>query len=113
MIRRPPRSTLFPYTTLFRSLLAFGALAVLVIFAVLALISGGSSAPAPLPNPNGYEYFIRAGESIVGNVAGSPLVGPESLRQLISTKAEALRLLQLGTSRERPFPTDTPTTNPT
>src|SRR2546430_10357174 len=25
MIRRPPRSTLFPYTTLFRSLLAFGA----------------------------------------------------------------------------------------
>src|SRR5258706_11874977 len=53
MIRRPPRSTLFPYTTLFRSLLAFGALAVLVIFAVLALISGGSSAPAPLPNPNG------------------------------------------------------------
>src|SRR5256884_3792234 len=25
MIRRPPRSTLFPYTTLFRSLLAFPA----------------------------------------------------------------------------------------
>src|SRR3712207_8803780 len=25
MIRRPPRSTLFPYTTLFRSLLALGA----------------------------------------------------------------------------------------
>src|SRR2546422_1746057 len=25
MIRRPPRSTLFPYTTLFRSLLAAGA----------------------------------------------------------------------------------------
>src|SRR4051812_50002914 len=27
MIRRPPRSTLFPYTTLFRSLLAFTVLA--------------------------------------------------------------------------------------
>src|SRR3712207_7069018 len=25
MIRRPPRSTLFPYTTLFRSVIAFGA----------------------------------------------------------------------------------------
>src|SRR3712207_7954862 len=25
MIRRPPRSTLFPYTTLFRSMLAIGA----------------------------------------------------------------------------------------
>src|SRR5438876_3809542 len=29
MIRRPPRSTLFPYTTLFRSLVAAGASAVL------------------------------------------------------------------------------------
>src|SRR2546422_3514656 len=28
MIRRPPRSTLFPYTTLFRSMLGFGAWAV-------------------------------------------------------------------------------------
>src|SRR2546429_2138011 len=27
MIRRPPRSTLFPYTTLFRSSVIFGALA--------------------------------------------------------------------------------------
>src|SRR2546421_6408468 len=26
MIRRPPRSTLFPYTTLFRSLIIFGVL---------------------------------------------------------------------------------------
>src|SRR2546422_4202486 len=30
MIRRPPRSTLFPYTTLFRSLLESGARRVLV-----------------------------------------------------------------------------------
>src|SRR2546422_6778897 len=28
MIRRPPRSTLFPYTTLFRSLIGYGAEAV-------------------------------------------------------------------------------------
>src|SRR5258708_28277937 len=27
MIRRPPRSTLFPYTTLFRSLYSFGSVA--------------------------------------------------------------------------------------
>src|SRR2546427_10750682 len=30
MIRRPPRSTLFPYTTLFRSLVVIGAVAVAV-----------------------------------------------------------------------------------
>src|SRR5256886_14451069 len=37
MIRRPPRSTLFPYTTLFRSAAAlFRPLAMAVVFAVLA-----------------------------------------------------------------------------
>src|SRR5688572_31881998 len=35
MIRRPPRSTLFPYTTLFRSLLSLGEL---VRFLVLDLL---------------------------------------------------------------------------
>src|SRR2546422_2303084 len=34
MIRRPPRSTLFPYTTLFRSLAAW--LAVAVVFTLVA-----------------------------------------------------------------------------
>src|SRR3712207_8446129 len=44
MIRRPPRSTLFPYTTLFRSLyplyqheLGFGGLLVTVVFATYAV----------------------------------------------------------------------------
>src|SRR2546430_10963866 len=36
MIRRPPRSTLFPYTTLFRSLLA--ELLFLLLFPVLLLL---------------------------------------------------------------------------
>src|SRR3712207_7942613 len=48
MIRRPPRSTLFPYTTLFRSLLVFGtvvgtlvplAMAMLSIIVALALVA--------------------------------------------------------------------------
>src|SRR5256885_8747814 len=36
MIRRPPRSTLFPYTTLFRSAFAGGALDILVGTQMLA-----------------------------------------------------------------------------
>src|SRR3712207_7310357 len=44
MIRRPPRSTLFPYTTLFRSQADDGALG------VLALADPGAGAPGlPLP----------------------------------------------------------------
>src|SRR4051794_41493209 len=36
MIRRPPRSTLFPYTTLFRSIAPLGPGAVVVLHVVLA-----------------------------------------------------------------------------
>src|SRR5438105_8535218 len=42
MIRRPPRSTLFPYTTLFRSLWAYLVTAFLIIFAMPAVMLGSS-----------------------------------------------------------------------
>src|SRR2546422_10530543 len=38
MIRRPPRSTLFPYTTLFRSLSTFLKISTVLILAVAILI---------------------------------------------------------------------------
>src|SRR2546427_4025961 len=41
MIRRPPRSTLFPYTTLFRSL---GVLCILFVFLMRQLQAGGGKA---------------------------------------------------------------------
>src|SRR2546427_13256476 len=46
MIRRPPRSTLFPYTTLFRSLLLYltfgtvGAMAIVMLSLPFALVGG-------------------------------------------------------------------------
>src|SRR2546422_7082052 len=40
MIRRPPRSTLFPYTTLFRSLIA------ILLMAILTAIGSGSGLAA-------------------------------------------------------------------
>src|SRR3954462_11655146 len=45
MIRRPPRSTLFPYTTLFRSWLYHDALR-----AYLDLVTGMPAADLPMPN---------------------------------------------------------------
>src|SRR5258708_16259509 len=50
MIRRPPRSTLFPYTTLFRSQVALVELplGVEVIREILAEASCGSQAPLPV-----------------------------------------------------------------
>src|SRR2546430_13976589 len=46
MIRRPPRSTLFPYTTLFRSLAGGAVGAVLAYWAVQGLVA---TAPPELP----------------------------------------------------------------
>src|SRR3712207_8363568 len=58
MIRRPPRSTLFPYTTLFRSQLGGAAVAVLPI-AVRA--EGDSSNPRSVPeNAEQISALLRA-----------------------------------------------------
>src|SRR3989442_4754332 len=43
MIRRPPRSTLFPYTTLFRSLLLVVIALVIAVPVTLLLLSNGTA----------------------------------------------------------------------
>src|SRR5256885_2811871 len=48
MIRRPPRSTLFPYTTLFRSLLRPYRTRVVLMFIALVLGTAATLAPPPL-----------------------------------------------------------------
>src|SRR3712207_8104450 len=50
MIRRPPRSTLFPYTTLFRSSPSAGV-ATDAEDAARDEVGGGGAGPAPLPHP--------------------------------------------------------------
>src|SRR5688572_32369247 len=59
MIRRPPRSTLFPYTTLFRSLVAElgGQVGVLVPAAVQEL----HDAHASLDQPAGHDATVGEG----------------------------------------------------
>src|SRR3712207_8663039 len=56
MIRRPPRSTLFPYTTLFRSRAAGTADPILQVLIGIELYGFPTSAPAADPNNNGFVY---------------------------------------------------------
>src|SRR5947208_9959552 len=49
MIPRPPRSTLFPYTTLFRSLWAVAAVAVIAAATTLRWLAPWRSLPAAAP----------------------------------------------------------------
>src|SRR3712207_7562906 len=59
MIRRPPRSTLFPYTTLFRSDLAVGQPAVVHLDAVAAAVGLGAG-----------ERGVRLAQQVVGGDVG-------------------------------------------
>src|SRR3712207_7470889 len=59
MIRRPPRSTLFPYTTLFRSL------GHVVVSAVVE-----ADHPVELARPGGHDHD-RSGEPVVAGLARS------------------------------------------
>src|SRR2546427_10385220 len=92
MIRRPPRSTLFPYTTLFRSLL---------------ILHGFLRLPRPwrLARSRRHEGAIQAGQMLIGqafpeNVADSfkesaaiiilPIVEPEGLLVEVAEQVERL-----------------------
>src|SRR6266567_4833047 len=94
-----------------RLALASVALAVLAILALLALSTGRPSARLPLPNPNGYDDFIKAGDAIVGDVANSSALDHDGLRESVSTNAEALHLLRLGSTLQCAIPPDSVMTN--
>jgi len=65
----------------------------------------------PLPNPNGYDDFIKASKAVLGNVWDFPTLDHDSLAALVSTNAEPLRLLRLGLTRQCVMPTDSTLTN--
>src|SRR3712207_7219768 len=73
MIRRPPRSTLFPYTTLFRSAAAEGVSALRVAFA-------GDAARFAAWVPGGIARAASGAGSAAGSGAGSALSAAGSAR---------------------------------
>src|ERR1019366_10087385 len=93
-------------------LIAFALAAVAIMVALLAFTLGRAPArPPPLPNPNGYDDFIKAGEAVLGNVGDWPDLDHDNLAALVSTNAEPLRLLRLGLTRQCVKPTDSALTN--
>jgi len=84
MIRRPPRSTLFPYTTLFRSLARKGRIVVFPIYqsattlsflfstkAIVSIQQAMSQINAGTPGANGLLLDPIAGMTIVGHSSGA------------------------------------------
>jgi hypothetical protein len=52
----------------------------------------------PLPNPNGYDAFVKAGETMRGDFEDFADLSADDLQKLISTNSEALKLVNLGMS---------------
>src|SRR5258705_1300652 len=95
-----------------RILLLCGLVVALIALAALIGFFGSGTAPsAPLPNPNGYDDFLKAGALVTGDVSGAPTLGLEELRNLMLTNAEPLRLVRLGLTRACSFPTDSAITD--
>ena len=92
-------------------LLAFALVAGAVLVALLTFTIGRSPVRPPLPNPNGYDDFIKANEAVLGNVGDFPTLDHDSLAALVSTNAEPLRLLRLGLTRQCLMPVDSVLTN--
>jgi len=78
---------------------------------VLALVVGKPPTIPPLPSPNGYDDFLKAASWLSGDVGNASALDHDSLRALVSTNAESLRLLRLGLSRKCALPADAAMTN--
>jgi hypothetical protein len=65
----------------------------------------------PLPNPNGYDDFVKASEAVSGNVGDFLTLDHGSLEALVSANAEPLRLLRVGLIRQSVMPMDFALTN--
>jgi hypothetical protein len=90
-------------------------LAVVVIFvlaiALLFVFTAGPPASLPLPNPNGYDDFLKAAALLTGDVGNPSTLDHDGLRALVSTNAEPLRLMRQGLSRGCSVPTDSAMTS--
>src|SRR3712207_8364031 len=94
MIRRPPRSTLFPYTTLFRSTFFFVAYEGLRLRRPGFTVSDVPSLPARAGAPPALRPFLEA----------FPLRSEEHTSELQSRQYLVCRLLLEKTKNQSPLP---------
>src|SRR5688572_32508810 len=90
MLRRPPRSTLFPYTTLFRSDVSFSATAVRIFAISWAAPAVASSKRSMIPEeyPEGLLQ-----PRVIASIPGEPTRSEEHTSELQSQSNLVCRLL--------------------
>jgi hypothetical protein len=94
-------------------LLALAAALVLAIITVMAFVYGRTTPFPPLPNPNGYDDFVQAGELLSGRIGDYRDLSSEELKVLVATNANALALVRTGLQKQCALPMQTYLTNTT
>ncbi len=90
-----------------RLLFILGVVAALPGAGVAVILSIGRPATSlALPNPNGYDDLLKAGQAVAGKIDDAPDLDHDELRALVATNAEALRLLRMGLSHRCAVPID-------
>ncbi|HXC97791.1 MAG TPA: hypothetical protein VN048_00515 [Verrucomicrobiae bacterium] len=78
-----------------------------VIIITYVFLGGSMPPPTPLPNPNGYDDFVKAGQMVKGNATlDYGTLNREDLASLVVTNAEVLKLVRLGLTRKSREPVD-------
>ena len=81
-------------------------LANVIIVLMVALGAFEPAPPKPMPNPNGYDDFVKAGKMLKLTTNDFSTMTEVELAALVATNAPALKLLRIGLSRECRVPND-------
>ena len=71
-----------------------------VVIIAYVFLGGSTPPPRPMPNPNGYDDFVKAGKMVIGNPSTNDTMSQAELEALIATNSNTLKLVRLGLSRE-------------
>jgi hypothetical protein len=97
---------------LVKILTGFALLAgLLVVGAIFFALSRPAPVPPPLPNPNGYEAFLKAAGMLEGDFSDYGTMSQEELGIAVAKNSEAMNLAREGLARESQVPLDYSATN--
>src|SRR6266536_3869302 len=87
----------------FKSGTAFWAGSLLLLLGALAYVFvelNRTIPQPPLPSPNGYDDFVKAGQVLLGDPLYFNRTNVEALRSQVASNAEPLRLIRQGASKK-------------
>jgi hypothetical protein len=92
-----------------RTIVAVGLIGVLGLVSYLAIWLGQTPAATPLPQPNGYDDFLKAGQMLSPGPAELDKMSAEELREAVAANTEALRLARAGLQKTSRVPLESST----